>query len=50
MNTKLRRIIIYLIPAVLVISALYFIDGKLVIGSLALYAGIIWGLILNEEK
>jgi len=50
MNTELRRIIIYLIPVTLIASVLWFIDGEPWSGSLALYTGIIWWLILNEEK
>jgi len=50
MSENLRLFIMYLIPVALVGAVLWFIDGQLELGSLALYVGVVWWLILNEEK
>ena len=50
MSENLRLFIMYLIPVALVGAVLWFIDGQLALGSLALYVGVVWWLILNEEK
>jgi len=50
MNKAQRWLIIFLIPVALIVSVLRFIDGQLWSGSLALYVGVVWWLILNEEK